>query len=36
MSERVLERTTSVQADEAFLAVLGRSTWGVAPKGDGP
>jgi hypothetical protein len=34
MSERVFERATSVQAELAFLAAVGRSTSVVGPKGD--
>jgi hypothetical protein len=34
MSERVCERANSVEADPAFLAAVGRSTWVVCPKGD--
>jgi hypothetical protein len=36
MSERVLERAPSVQADPAFLAAVGRSTWAGARKGARP
>jgi len=36
MSERVIERATSVQAEPAFLAAVGRSTWALSPKGEGP
>jgi len=36
MSARVFERASSVQADPAFLAAVGRSTWGLDPKGEGP
>jgi len=34
MSERVFERATSVQADPACLAGVGRSASGVDPKGE--
>jgi hypothetical protein len=36
MSERVCERANSVQAEPAFLAAVGRSTWVVIPQGDDP